>query len=62
MIRPTADQLDRSQAEEIYGRIKDWQIEWKDVEEKYKAIENDIKHFGMKMPEFKGYRSIKQKL
>lgn len=32
------------------------------MEQKYLAIEADIRHFNMRMPEFKGYHTIKQKL
>lgn len=28
-IRPTSEQLDREQVLELYGKIKDWQAEWK---------------------------------
>lgn len=32
------------------------------MEERFKTIESDIRHFSMKMPEFKVYRNIKKKL
>jgi hypothetical protein len=61
-IRPAADDLTREQVLDLYGKIRDWQGEWAEVEAKFTAIESDIRHFGMKMPEFKGYHTIKQRL
>ena len=61
-IKPNMDNMDREQVMELYARIKDWQIDWKEVEDKYKQIEKDIQHFGMKMPDFYTYNNIKQKL
>ena len=46
----------------MYVKIKDWQGEWKEVEDKFRAIEKDIKHFGMTMPDFGKYQQIRRKL
>ena len=61
-IKPGTDNMDREQVMDLYGRIKDWQIEWKEVEQKFNQIEKDIKHFGMAMPDFNAFNRIRQKL
>jgi hypothetical protein len=61
-IRPREEQLDREQVMELYSRIKDWQGEWREVEQKFEAISKDIAHFGMRLPDFGAFRQIKQKL
>ena len=47
---------------EVYGRIKDWWGEWKEVEGKFDAIKADIRHFNMEMPPFHTYNDIKSTL
>lgn len=61
-MRPSSEEMSREQVLDIYGKIKDWQAEWNEVEDKFKAIEADIKHFNMRMPEFKSYKQIKKNL
>lgn len=61
-IKPKGEELNKNEVLDLYNKIKDWQVEWNQIESKYKLIESDIKHFNMKMPEFKIYQNIKYKL
>lgn len=61
-IKPKEVDMDRQQVLDVYGRIKDWYIQWKEVEDKANAIVADINAFNMKMPDFTLYNQIKNKL
>ena len=37
-IKPKSEELNREEVLDLYGKIKDWQVEWKEVEEKYNTI------------------------
>lgn len=43
----------------IYGRLKDWQANWNELENQINNCTTDCEHFGMKVPEMGGYKKIK---
>ena len=61
-IKPDLQKITREEVLELYLRIKDWQVSWRQVEQKYHAIQADIKHFSMKSPDLSGYLAIVKKV
>lgn len=43
----------------IYHRLKDWQINWSELQNKVKNCITDCEHFGMKVPDMGGYERVK---
>lgn len=61
-IKPRTDKLDRETANGIYGRMKDWQVQWAELEAKVATCISDSEHFNMKPPEMNGYNRCRQQL
>ena len=61
-IKPKSQTLDREEVLDVYGRIKEWYMQWKEIETKIETIKNDVTNFNMKMPDFSVFDSTKRKL
>lgn len=46
----------------MFNKVKDWQVEWNDIEKNFATIKADLESFKIKLPSFSVYRATKQKL
>ena len=46
----------------MFGKIKDWQTEWSEIERNFTSIKADLESFKIKMPPFTVYKQTKQTL
>lgn len=44
----------------IYNRLKDWQINWSELQNKVNNCIIDCEHFGMNAPNLSGYERMKK--
>ena len=59
-IKPKTQTLDKDSAINIYTRLKDWQVNWNQLENKVKNCIIDCEHFGMDVPNLSGYQRMRK--